>query len=139
MAIKQKVKDEDKKSRILEILQTDYKWETYLFIALSIIVTVIGVLLLTGTLTISSQAPVIGSFPKVFSILLVVFGGLGLVYGLFPFAQYAWPELKKVTWPTKKVFIGNTIKVFTFLIIFTLVYLMYDVVISEFLARFLRR
>ncbi len=129
MAIKEK--QEESRSRLMEYLATEHKWENYLFVFLSIAVLILGVFLLNGTLEIKSTVPVIGSFPTAFAVIVTVVASLSLVYALYPFVKVAFPEFKKITWPTMPLFVGNTIKVFVFLIIFTLLYLMYDVLVSE--------
>lgn len=129
MAIKEK--QEESRSRLWEYVSTEHKWENFLFVFLSVAVLILGVFLLNGTLEIKSTVPVIGSFPTTFAVIVTVVASLSLVYALYPFAKVAFPELKKITWPTMPLFISNTIKVFVFLIIFTLLYLMYDVLVSE--------
>lgn len=132
MAIKEK--QDERKSRILEYLKTEHKWENYLFMFLSIAVLILGVFMLNGTLEVKPSVPIIGSFPKVFAIIVTVVSSLSLVYAIYPFVRSAFPELKKVTWPSWSLFFGNSLKVLVFLVVFTLLYLMYDVLISSFLA-----
>ncbi len=129
MAIKEK--QEETRSRLMEYLSTEHKWENFLFVFLSVAVLILGVFILNGTLEIKSTVPIIGSFPTTFAIIVTSLAALSLVYALYPFVKVAFPEFKKVSWPTMPLFIGNTIKVFIFLIIFTLLYLMYDVLVSE--------
>lgn len=136
MAIKEK--KEESRSRVLEYIMTEHKWENYVFMFLSIAVLILGVFILNGTITVKSTVPLIGSFPTAFAIVIVVISALSLIYAIYPFAKSAFPELKKITWPNKALFIGNTIKVFVFLIIFTLLYLMYDVLVSELLSGILK-
>lgn len=132
MAIKEK--SENTKSRLAEILMSESKVLNYLVLALSIVVIILGVFNLNGTLEVKSTVPIIGSFPTTFAVILVVVGLLALVYSIYPFAKGAFPELKHVTWPSWALFLANTAKVFTFLIIFTLLYLMYDVLVSELIS-----
>lgn len=129
MAVKNK--SAEKKSRIWEILAKDYKWESYLFFAVSLLVLTLGILILTGVLTIKESFPVIGKYPKVFSWIMVGFSSFGLLYSLFPFFKPAWPEIKKVSWPSRKTFLGDSIRVFMFLIIFALLFVLYDFFITE--------
>ena len=133
MAIKQK--QEEKQSKLWEILKKDYKWESYVFFAISLLVLLLGVLILTGTLTISPSAPLIGGFPTVFAWILVVFGGLTLLYAVYPFFKPAFPELKKITWLKGKKYFGDVIRVFSFIIVFALLFLLYDMFITEILAK----
>ncbi len=135
MAVKQKVDTLDRKSRILEVLSKDYKWETYLYIFVSLFLIEIGALILTNVISFKDSIPLLGTYPTGFAIAIVIIGALSLIYALFPFIKQAFPELKKVTWPSWGLFLGNTVKTFVFLIAFTLVYFMFDVIISTLLNR----
>ncbi len=136
MAIKQKEDILDRKSRILEVLSKDYKWETYLYMFVSIVLIVLGSLILNGVISFRDSIPIVGTYPKAFAIVLVVVGVLSLIYSLFPFFKMAFPELKKVKWPGWMKFLGDTARTFIFLILFTLIYLMFDIIISELLSRY---
>ncbi|MGM9969012.1 MAG: preprotein translocase subunit SecE [Anaeroplasma sp.] len=119
--------------RIWEYLKTEHKWENYFFVVISLITLILGCLILTGSLVVKDNFPVIGDHPTAFAIILVVAAGLGLIYALYPFYKPAIPEFKKITWLTLPKFLGNTIRVFLFLIIFTLLFLLYDAFITEIL------
>lgn len=123
------------KSRILEYLKTEHKWENYLFLVVSIITLLLGILMLTGALIVKQDFPLIGSYPKVFAWVLVVVAGIGVVYAIYPFFKPAFPEFKKITWLTWPKFLGNAVRVFLFLIIFALLFLLYDAFITQILAR----
>lgn len=129
MAVKEKQKE--KKSRIWEIITKDYKWQSYLFVVVALMTLILGILILTNVLTVKASFPILGSYPTVFAGILVAFSGLSLIYALYPFFKPAWPELKKVTWPTRKSFLADTLRVFTFLIIFALLFVLYDFFITE--------
>lgn len=132
MAIKEK---KETKSKLGEILSKDYKWESYVFFFLSLLVLILGVLILTDTITISSNAWLVGSFPTGFAIILVVIGSLTLLYSIYPFFKQALPEFKKISWLKGKKYWGNVVRVFLFLIVFTLLFLLYDSFITEILQR----
>ncbi len=133
MAIKQK--KEEKQSKLMEILSKDYRWENYVFFVVSLLVLLLGILILTGTLTINSDAIIIGSFPTTFAWILVVVGSLTLIYAVYPFFKPALPEIKKISWLKGKKYFGNVLRVFTFIIIFALLFLLYDMFITEILAK----
>ena len=139
MAIKEKVSDDDKKSRILEILSKDYKWESYLFIFLSIVLIILGTFILNGTLTVKQEIVIIGQYPTAFAWVLVTLGVLSLVYAAYPFLKLSFPELKKVKWPTWSKFLSDSFKTFIFMVIFTLLFLMFDIIISELLGKWFAR
>lgn len=125
------------KSRIMEYLKTEHKWENYLFLAVSVITLLLGVLMLTDALVVKEDFPLIGNYPDVFAWILVVIAGIGVVYALYPFFKPAFPEFKKVTWLTWPKFLENAVRVFLFLIIFTLLFLLYDSFITQILAKIL--
>ena len=120
--------------RILEYLQTEHKWESYLFIAVSLVTLILGCLMLTGTLIVKDDFPLIGDYPKVFAWGLVIVSGLGLIYALYPFYKPAIPEFRKISWLTLPKFGGNVIRVFLFLIIFTLLFVLYNAFIARILT-----
>lgn len=129
MAVKEKQKE--KKSRIWEIITKDYKWQSYLFVVVALMTLILGILILTNVLTVKASFPILGSHPTVFAGILVAFSGISLIYALYPFFKPAWPELKKVTWPTRKSFLSDAVRVFMFLIIFALLFVLYDFFITE--------
>lgn len=124
------------KSRIMEYLRTEHQWENYLFLIVSVVTLVLGFLIVDGTLVIKESFPLIGKHPKIFSWSLVIISFFGLIYALYPFFKPAFPEFKKINWLPWKKFLGNTIRVFLFLIIFTLLFLLYNKFIYEILALF---
>ena len=123
------------KSRILEYLKQEHKWENYLFVVVSIVTLMLGILILSDVLVVKEDFPLIGKYPDVFAWVLVVIAGLGVVYALYPFFKPAFPEFKKISWLKWPKFLGNVIRVFLFLIIFTLLFLLYDSFIQQILAR----
>ncbi len=133
MAIKENV--QDKPSRIWQYLKETHKWENYVFLIFSVLVLVLGCLILTGTLTVRSDFWLIGDHPTVFGWVLVSLGGLFTIYGLYPFFKPALPEFKKVTWLTFGKWAANSIRVLLFLVIFALLFLLYDAFITQILAR----
>ena len=135
MAVKEKKLD--KPSRIWQYLKETHKWENYVFLFFSVVVLVLGLLILTGTLNVKEDAWLIGDYPTVFAWILVGLSGLFTLYGLYPFFKPAIPELKKVSWLSFGKFAANAIRVLLFLVIFALLFLLYDAFISLLLARIL--
>ena len=135
MAVKEKT--QDKPSRIWQYLKETHKWENYVFLFFSVVVLALGLLILTGALNVKEDAWLIGGYPTVFAWILVGISGLFTLYGLYPFFKPALPEIKKVSWLTFGKFLGNAIRVLLFLVIFTLLFLLYDAFISLLLAKIL--
>lgn len=134
--IEKKKEKTETRSRIMEYLKTEHQWENYLFLVVAAVTLVLGFLIIDGTLIIKKSFPLIGDHPKIFSWSLVVISAFGLVYALYPFFKPALPEFKKISWLSWRKFLGNTIRVFSFLIIFTLLFLLYNKFIFEILALF---
>lgn len=120
--------------RIIEYIKEEHKWENYFFLFIALLTLILGCLILTGALVVKSDFPIIGSIPTVFAWILVGFSIAGLIYAIYPFFKPAFPEFKKITWLTPRKFLADTIRVFLFLIIFTLLFLLYDSFIAEILA-----
>ena len=135
MAVKEKT--QDRPSRIWQYLKETHKWENYVFLFFSVVVLALGLLILTGALTIKDDAWLIGDYPTTFAWILVGISGLFTIYGLYPFFKPAIPELKRVSWLSFGKFAANAIRVLLFLVIFALLFLLYDAFISLLLARIL--
>ena len=125
------------KSRIVEYLMEEHKWENWVFLAVSVITLVLGVLILVGTLSVKQNIPLIGAYPKAFAWVLVSIAGLGVLYALYPFYKPSFPEFKKVTWIKGWKFFGNVVRTFLFIIIFASLFLLYDAFIQQLLEKIL--
>ena len=133
MAIKEKSK-ELQKSKVVEILTTEYKWETYLLGFLSTVAIALGLLIFADVLTVSETTPLIGNYPNLFAWIITIVGSIGLILFAIPLFKPAVPELKKLTWPTWRVFVANATRVFIFIIVLAGVFLLYEAFISAFLG-----
>ena len=133
MAVKEK--QLDKKSRIWEYIKTEHKWENYVFLFFAVVVLILGCLILTDVLTVKESIWLIGDHPDVFAWVLVGVSTLFTLYALVPFIKPAVPELKKISWLPLRKFVGNSIIVLLFLVIFALLFFLYDSFITQILAR----
>ena len=134
MAIKVKDSKEIKPSKIKEILTTEYKWETYLLGVLSLVAIALGLLIFTGVLQVNEQTPVIGGFGTLFAWIVTVVGAVGFILFAIPLFKPAMPEFKKLTFPTFRVFVANATRVFIFIIVIALVFLLYESFIGALLG-----
>lgn len=123
-------KPEDK-SRLLEYLKNEHKWENYVLLVLSFFALVLGLLILNGTLTVNEDFPLIGNFPKAFAGTLVALAVLAILLSLWPFFKPAFPELKKVRWLRFRDFLADSARVFIFMFILVAICLLYDAFISR--------
>lgn len=131
---KKTVAQVEEKSRILEYLKSEHKWENYVLLFLSLFALVLGCLIINGTLNVSEDFPLIGNFPKVFAWVLIGLAILAILLSLWPFFKPAFPEIKKVTWPRGRDFLADTARVFIFLFILVGLFLLYDAFISRLIA-----
>jgi cation transport ATPase len=136
MAIKEKNNnDQLQQSRLIKILSTEYKWETYVLGILGVFALALGLLMLTGVLTVKEDTPIIGQNPKVFEWIIVGLAVVALVLFAIPFFRPAGEELKKLTPPTWRQFVANATRVFIFLIVLTLLFLLFEAFITAFLGK----
>ncbi|MDE6946425.1 MAG: preprotein translocase subunit SecE [Anaeroplasmataceae bacterium] len=133
MAVKEKTGE--KQSRIWQYLKETHKWENYVFLIFAVLVLVLGCLILTSSLTVKENFWLIGEHPMAFGWVLVSLAGVFTLYGLYPFFKPAFPEFKKITWLTFGKWLGNSIRVLLFLVIFALLFLLYDAFITQVLSR----
>lgn len=124
-------------ARIIEYLKTEHKWENYVFILVAALTLVLGGLMLTGFLVPNDNIPFIRDNSFLFAVVLTVIGFAGLIYALYPFFKPAFPEFRKITWLTLPKFVANSIRVFIFLIIFALLFQLYESFITSILYRIL--
>ena len=134
MAIKVKNTNEIKPSKIKEILTTEYKWETYLLGTLSLIAIALGLLIFTDVLTVNSSTPIIGNYPTLFAWIITVVGAVGFILFAIPLFKPAMPEFKKLTFPKFSEFAANATRVFIFIIVIALVFLLYESFIGALLG-----
>ncbi len=137
MAIKEK-NNELKQSKLMEIISKEYKWETYLLGFLSIVAIALGLLIFADVLTVNADTPVIGNIPNLFAWIITIVGVIGLILFAIPIFKPAVPELKKLSWPTWRVFVANTTRVFIFLIVMSLMFLLFESFISAGLSKLLQ-
>ena len=137
MAIKKREEEKKEKSKLIEILSKDYKWENLLLGILALVASVISILIINKTLTIDSAFPVLGKGKNaiIFASFLLVISLLGLILVLVPFFIPAWPEVKIISWPKWAKFMENTAKTMLFVVVLTLSLLLFDYVIIGIIER----
>lgn len=133
MAFKVKNVKEVKKSKVKEILTTEYKWETYLLGFLSLVALAIGLLIFSNILTVNEDTAIIGRYPKLFAWIITVVGSIGFILFAIPLFRPAIPELKKLSFPTGRVFVANATRVFIFIFVIAGFFILFE---AFFLALF---
>lgn len=135
MAIKQKT---EQKSKLIEVLTKEYRWENLLLGILAVISAALAVMILTGSSLLTppdDSFPVIGgSNFYVFAWVLLVISIFGIILVVYPFFLPAIPELKKISWAGWKKFLDNSTRVIIFLVILTGFLLLFDFLIVRLLV-----
>jgi preprotein translocase subunit SecE len=135
MAVKEKKDELFQGSRIGKVMATEYKWETYLLGVLSVFALALGLLMVSGTLTIKEDTPIIGAQPVIFEVMILVLGVVGLILFAIPFFRPAREEFKLLSFPNGKTFLANSVRVFIFLLVLVSLFLLYEFFISALLGR----
>jgi preprotein translocase subunit SecE len=122
------IKEAKKKSKLIEILTKEYKWENLILAVFVLAGIVISTLILSSVLTIDPNFPVLGNptVGKIFSIVLLIISILGLLLVLYPFISPSLPELRKITWPNKSKYFKTLAQVLAFIIIVTVILFLFD-------------
>ena len=133
MAIKQKPIEQ--KSKLLEVLTTEYKWENLLLGILATISGALALMIISGNtlLQINENFPILGQGNNgiIFAWVLFAISVFGLILVIYPFFLPALPELKKITWPTFPKFIDHSVRTLIFLFILTGVILLFNILITR--------
>lgn len=79
------------------------EWENFLFLVVSVITVILGVLILIGKLSIKDDAGIIGQHPQVFSWILILFGVFGAIYASIKLKKQMDYKKKSVFYEIKKI------------------------------------
>ncbi|MCR3905996.1 MAG: preprotein translocase subunit SecE [Tenericutes bacterium] len=136
MAIKQK--STEQKSKLIEVLTTEYKWENLLLGILATLSGALALMIISGNslLQINADFPILGQGNNglIFAWVLFAISLFGLILVIYPFFLPALPELKKITWPTLPKFIDHGVRVVIFLFILTGIILIFNILIARLLV-----
>ena len=136
-----KVKNtEQDNSRVMSILKKEYAFENWVLAILSPVLILYGVYIVMGKFGTIDLAAVLGNSGRGFidffflttlrriftGTFLILIGTLVLAYLLIPYIRPSVSELKKVSWPTSRTLATNSLRVFTFLIFLSLVFVLYS-------------
>jgi len=121
---------EKKPSRVMEILRTEYPFERILLGVLGAAVIILGVYLIEGTvLEIRLTSWFIFSTATrrlIFSILVILVGSISFFMAIWPFFVPSFAEMKKVTWPNRSMIMNHSARVFGFIIVVSLFFVLID-------------
>lgn len=136
MAIK--VKNTEEKSKLLEVLTKEYKWENLLLGVLATISAGLALMIISGNplLQINPNFPILGTEPNgtIFSWVLLIISMFGLILVVYPFFIPAVPELKKIIWPTRSKFLDHSARTILFLLLLTFLILLFNFLVLNLLG-----
>ena len=125
-----------RKNRLVEVFTKDYKYEGLVLLILAVNAIVFGVLLLanikSGTNFIAG-AFLIGesdTTSKIFAWILIVLGAFSLALSIWPYYKPSFYEIRRVTWPTKKIMITNCLDVLVYSVSFALFFFLVDILFA---------
>ncbi len=125
-------KKEEKVSKVLKILKTEYPFEGLLLGVLGALVMVLGIYIFEGdVLRITMTDFWLFNTPtkiNVFSIVVIIIGAAALIVALAPFFIPGLSEMRRVSWPNKQMMVNHTARVFGFVIILGLMFVLYDLI-----------
>ena len=127
-----KVVKEEKKSRVLEFLVKEHKYENLFLAILGIVAIEFGVLLLTKVLEIPSSAFLIGNEPNstIFSWVLVVLGAVSVVLSVISFFIPSFQEAKHIKGLKVGQYFDNVAIVIVFILILAVFFIGCDAAIE---------
>ena len=134
MAIKDTM-DQPKRNKLLEVLSQDYRAENIFLALIAVIAMAFSVMILSGTLNVKDNYPLLGAYPKVFAVILLIISVLGLVVVIWPFYQPSIGEFKKITWPRPKEFYEDLFRVIVFMLFFVFILFFFDIVCRFFYTK----
>lgn len=136
MAIKQTM--EEQKSKLVEVLTTEYKWENLVLGVLATVSGALALMIISGShlLQINQDFPILGQGNNgiIFAWVLIAISLFGLVLVTYPFFLPAIPELKKISWPSWEKFLDNSVRVILFIFFLTGIIVVYNVLIIRLLG-----
>ncbi len=128
----------EKKKSVLSLLSKEYKYEGLLLLVLSVITILLGVMILIGVSTEGAEGLVvnenfyfIGEYPSAFAWILIVLGVVAFLLAIWPYYKPSIKEMKKITWPSKKTMLENTVATLVYVLIVALLFVGYDVVLNK--------
>ncbi|HEY8365096.1 MAG TPA: preprotein translocase subunit SecE [Haloplasmataceae bacterium] len=115
-------KDKEKKGISLEAI---------FYILISLVAIVLADLLAANVLNIKADLPLLGGATKtVFIVALIVLGVFSLVTAFRSILFQSIKEMKKVQWPTGREMIKYSKQVFSFIIFFSILFLLLDLLFT---------
>ena len=122
--------EEVKKNKVLEILKKEYPFEKILLGLLGAIVLILGIYLVEGTILEIKFTDwwIFDSALKItiFSIFVIVIGAVSFLLSIWPFFVPSIGEMKKVSWPNKTTITNHSARVFGFILLIGMFFVVID-------------
>ena len=135
--VEKKVEKKEKKN-FLSLVLREYRFEGLILLVLSLISIILGVMILIGVKSSGSDGLIvnqdywfIGEYPKAFAWILIILGAVSFVLAVWPYVKPSIGEVKRVSWPTKKVMLENTAITFVFILVIAGLFLGYDAILNQ--------
>lgn len=123
---------QDKVNKVLAVLKKEYPFEGLLLGLLGVLVLVLGVYIFEGDV-LAIQYTDLWIFDSslkitIFSIIVMLVGATALLTSVAPFFIPGLKEMNRVTWPNKPTTYNNLSRVFGFIIVLSVMFILYDLV-----------
>lgn len=121
---------ENKPNKVLEILRKEYPFERIILGVMGLLVLVLGVYLVQGDI-IEIKLTSFWLFNSalkrtLFAVFVIVIGAISVLMAIWPFFVPSFVEMKKVTWPNRKTILNHSARVFGFIIVLSLFFVIAD-------------
>jgi preprotein translocase subunit SecE len=121
---------EQKENKVLAILRKEYPFEKILLGVLGALVIVLGVYLIEGEvleIRLTSWWIFNTEIKRlIFAIFVIVVGAISFVMAIWPFFTPSFSEMRKVSWPNRSTILNHSARVFGFIIILSLFFVLAD-------------
>ena len=121
---------EVKPNKIIEILKKEYPFERILLGVLGALVIILGVYLVEGEvlqIRLTSWWIFNEAWKRTtFAIIIIAIGVVSFFMAVWPFFVPSFSEMRKVTWPNRSTILNHSARVFGFIIILSLFFVLVD-------------
>jgi preprotein translocase subunit SecE len=122
--------EQTKTSKVLEILKKEYPFERVLLGVLGALVIILGVYLIEEEVLEIRLTDwwIFNTATKrlIFSIVVITVGAVSFLMAIWPFFVPSFAEMKKVSWPDKSTILNHSARVFGFILILGLFFVLVD-------------
>lgn len=122
--------EKPKTSKVLEILKKEYPFERVLLGVLGALVIILGVYLIEEEVLEIRLTDwwIFNTATKrlIFSIVVIIVGAVSFFMAIWPFFVPSFAEMKKVSWPNKTTIMNHSARVFGFILILSLFFVLVD-------------